>query len=91
MTPIFRPRIDLRLNADISLGIFTEFVMETPGTSLGDADLLSMRTGFLFSWNFLPKSWLYIALNDYREQDVAGQLQPEYSIGAIKAKYLIYF
>jgi hypothetical protein len=91
LTPLARPRIDVRINANISLGIFSEFVMQTPGTSLEDTDLLSMRTGFLFSWNFLPKSWLYIALNDYREQDDSGQLQSEYCIAAIKAKYLLYF
>jgi hypothetical protein len=41
--------------------------------------------------NFSPKSWIYIALNDYRAQDEHGRLQPQYSIGAIKAKYLLYF
>jgi hypothetical protein len=45
----------------------------------------------LFSWNFMPKSWFYFAVNDYRKQDDFGELQPEYTIGAIKAKYLIYF
>jgi len=34
---------------------------------------------------------LYIALNDYREEDEYGRLQPQDRIGVIKAKYLIYF
>ncbi len=90
MWPMFRPRIDIRFNADISLSIFNELVTQMPGTDFNETELLSNRFGLLFSWNFLPKSWLYIALNDYRA-DEEGSLQPQYQIGAIKAKYLIYF
>jgi hypothetical protein len=91
MWPMVRPRIDFKMNADVTFTLFSEFVMQAPGTDLGETALLSNRIGFLFSWNFLPKSWLYIALNDYREQDESGKLQPQYTIGAIKAKYLFYF
>ncbi|MCW4043404.1 MAG: hypothetical protein NWE90_06740, partial [Candidatus Bathyarchaeota archaeon] len=89
--PMLRPRMDIRFNADMSLTIFNEIVTQTPGTNFGELDLLSNRFGLLFSWNFKPKSWLYIALNDHRIQDEGGGLQPLYQIGAIKAKYLIYF
>ncbi|GAI82468.1 unnamed protein product [marine sediment metagenome] len=78
-----------RLFISIKIAL-SEFVMETPGTDFGETDLLSVRTGLLFSWNFSPKSWLYIALNDYREQD-QGEIKPQYLIGAVKAKYLFYF
>ncbi len=91
MTPLLRPQIIVRFNAYMNLSLFSELVMEAPGTDLGATDLLSNRIGMLFSWNFRPKSWLYIALNDYREQNETGQLKPQYTIGAIKAKYLIYF
>ena len=91
MWPMFRPRIDIRFNADISLTVFNELVTQMPGTDFGETELLSNRFGLLFSWNFLPKSWFYVALNDYREKGELGSLDPQYRIGAIKAKYLIYF
>ena len=89
--PIFRPSIDIQFNADMKLRIFDEIVTQTPGTDFGELEYLWNRVGVLFAWNFMPKSWLYIALNDHRVQDEFGDLQPLYQIGAIKAKYLIYF
>jgi hypothetical protein len=71
--------------------VFSELVFEITKGDPGKTDVLSNRFGILFSWRFLPKSWLYVALNDYREQDEQGHLQPQYRIGAIKAKYLLYF
>ena len=56
--------------------------------------------GFLFSWNFLPKSWIYFALNDYRdrsdEYDPQGNLVPNKlhltdRAAVLKVKYLYYF
>jgi hypothetical protein len=89
--PIFRPSIDIAFNADMNLRIFDEIVTQTPGTDFGELEYLWNRIGVLFSWNFMPKSWIYVALNDHRVQDEFGDLQPLYQIGAIKAKYLIYF
>jgi hypothetical protein len=90
MTPRIRPRIDIRFSADKSLAIFNDILLETPGTEIGETKYISNRFGFLFSWNFSPKSWLYIALNDFRERE-GERLEPQYTIAAIKAKYLIYF
>lgn len=91
-TQVMQPRIDLRPSAELGLGIFNSFVMEVPGTDWGKTDLLSNRLGMLLSWNFKPKSWLYIALNDFRERDLqSDKFQPLYRIAAVKAKYLIYF
>jgi len=89
--PMFRPSIDIQFNATMVLRIFDEIVTQTPGTDFGELEFLWNRVGVLFSWNFMPKSWIYVALNDHREQDQFGDLQPSYQIGAIKAKYLIYF
>ncbi len=91
MWPRLRPQVFIRFNADINLSIFDELVYAIPGTNWGETELLTNRIGMLFSWNFLPKSWLYIALNDYRAQDEFGDLQHQYTISAIKAKYLVYF
>ena len=89
--PMFRPNVNVRFNSDITLNIFDEIVTQTPGTDFGALEMLQNRIGALFSWNFRPKSWIYIAVNDFRDQDVSGNLQPRYQIAAIKAKYLIYF
>jgi hypothetical protein len=89
--PIFRPSIDFAFNANMNIRIFDEVVTRTPGSDFGELEYLWNRVGVLFSWNFMPKSWIYIALNDHREQDQYGDLQPVYQIGAVKAKYLIYF
>jgi hypothetical protein len=91
MTPVINPRLEFRFNAYTSLTIFTEFVMNTPGADLGETDLHSLRNGFLLAWNFSPKSWFYVALNDYHERENGNDLHSVYRIGAIKAKYLIYF
>ncbi|HQI42063.1 MAG TPA: DUF5916 domain-containing protein [Ignavibacteriaceae bacterium] len=56
--------------------------------------------GFLFSWNFLPKSWIYLAINEFRdrsnEYDVNNNLLPNRMhttdrAGVFKIKYLYYF
>jgi hypothetical protein len=90
MTPRIRPRLDIRFSADKSLAIFNDILLETPGTEIGETKFINNRFGFLFSWNFLPKSWLYIALNDFREYE-NERLEPVYTIAALKVKYLLYF
>ncbi|UCD04983.1 MAG: carbohydrate binding family 9 domain-containing protein [candidate division WOR-3 bacterium] len=90
MSPRIRPRLDIRFSADKSLAIFNDILLETPGTDIGETEFMSNRFGFLFSWNFLPKSWLHIALNDYREHHI-DKLEPVYTIGAFKIRYLLYF
>ncbi|HSQ76016.1 MAG TPA: hydrolase, partial [Bacteroidota bacterium] len=55
--------------------------------------------GFLFSYNFLPKSWIYVALNEVREkQDVLNaarvpigrRMETADRVGVMKVKYLYY-
>lgn len=91
MVDRLRPNFFVRFTADMSLSIFSEFVMVTPGSDFNEFELYSIRPGMLFTWNFRPKSWLYIAFNDYHAQDNTGALQHQYLIGAVKAKYLLYF
>ncbi|MCB2203528.1 carbohydrate binding family 9 domain-containing protein [bacterium] len=56
--------------------------------------------GFLVSWNFLPKSWMYFAINDVRDRserrDGSGLLLPTRmhivdQAAVLKVKYLYYF
>jgi len=91
ITPVVTPRIEFRISKDAKFSVFNEFVFTTPGTDFGKTEYLTNRFGFLFSYNFKPKSWLYIALNDYRVQDETDRLTLKNQVGAIKAKYLIYF
>jgi hypothetical protein len=59
-----------------------------------------MIAGFLLSYNFLPKSWVYLALNEVQERssqmDGAGALLPPAMhttdrAAVVKVKYLYYF
>jgi hypothetical protein len=56
--------------------------------------------GFLFSYNFLPKSWIYFAVNDYQERSesvdagglaIRGPLTVTDRVGVLKVRYLYYF
>jgi hypothetical protein len=89
-TPMARPEIHYSITKDIKLKIFNEFVFTMPGSDIDNITWSSNRFGMLLSWNFHPKSWFYLAINDYRE-DENDKLKPQYFIGAIKAKYLLYF
>jgi hypothetical protein len=59
-----------------------------------------MIFGFLFSYSFLPKSWVYLAVNEVRGRgdqfDPAGNLLPNTlhvtdRVSVLKVKYLYYF
>ncbi len=47
--------------------------------------------GFLVAWNFSPKSWMYFALNEFRERDELGRMQVMDRAGVLKVRYLYYF
>lgn len=90
ITPRFTPRINFYINADMKIQLFNEFVFEIPGSDFSNSEMITNRLGFLFSWNFKPKSWIYIALNDHRARD-NGSLELQNQVAAVKAKYLLYF
>ena len=47
--------------------------------------------GFLFSYNFLPKSWIYLALNQVEQRDQQTRtMQIEGRAAVLKVKYLYY-
>jgi hypothetical protein len=74
----------------MSFNVYDEVVLATPGTDFGRTGPATNRVGFLFSWNFLPKSWLYVAFNDYRVDSDEG-LTLASRVGAVKLRYLFYF
>jgi hypothetical protein len=51
--------------------------------------------GFLFAYNFLPKSWVYLAVNEVQDRGpdyAAGSpLHVKNRAGVMKVRYLYYF
>ncbi|UCG43316.1 MAG: carbohydrate binding family 9 domain-containing protein [candidate division WOR-3 bacterium] len=90
VTSVARPKVDFRIDAKMSFNVYSEMVLVTPETRFGETDLVANRIGFLFSWNFLPKSWLYVALNDY-SVDTGEGCQLADRVAAVKLRYLVYF
>lgn len=91
ITVMATPRITVVLMKDIGFAIFNESVLLIPKVDFDETSVISNRLGILFSWNFLPKSWVYIAFNNYQKQNGNGKLELQNRIGAIKVKYLLYF
>jgi len=85
------PRLDIRINREMTIGIFNETVFKISDTNFAAKKLISNRIGFLFSWNFSPKSWFYLAGNDYYTRNEQDNFTLSDRIGVIKLKYLIYF
>jgi hypothetical protein len=94
VTERFRPRLEYRFSPSMTVSVFNEMVSATPQTSWRQTRLLSDRVGMLYSWNFAPKSWLLFAVNDFGALDYsrnpAGVMTRQYSISALKVKYLLY-
>ena len=53
--------------------------------------------GFLFSWNFLPKSWIYFAINEFQDRSdeydanknsLSSRMQKQIAEEFLKIKYL---
>ncbi len=90
ITPYATPRIEYKITRDMDIAVYSQLVFQTEDGDLSYSEIYSNRIGFLFSWNFRPKSWFYIALNDYRVNFGNGLASQE-RIGAVKLKYVIYF
>ena len=57
-------------------------------------------TGFLLAYNFMPKSWVYLAINDIQDRSeeydlygtpLAPRMHTTSRAGVLKIKYLYYF
>lgn len=56
--------------------------------------LESVIIGFLFSYNFLPKSWLYFAVNEFQNREEENNIRimkTNARAAVLKVKYLYYF
>lgn len=90
-----RPFISLKPVNDLNLRVYVDNVFSSESDKLE-----SMIVGVLISWNFLPKSWVYFAFNDFRDRgeryDSMGNLLPTKlhvtdRASVLKIKYLYYF
>jgi hypothetical protein len=90
VTSVASPRIDFRITANMTFNVYNEIVLVTPETRIADTRFTSNRVGCLFSWNFRPKSWIYLAFNDFRI-DYGDGLKLADRVGAAKLRYLFYF
>lgn len=90
-----RPYVSLTPINDINLRLYIDNVFLRSTKKLEQ-----MIIGFLFSYNFSPKSWIYLAVNELRDRspefDSVGNLMNERlhvvnRAAVLKLKYLYYF
>ena len=84
ITTRLRPGIRFAITKDMNIGVYEETVLSNK------TGALSHRIGLSFSFNFLPKSWFYLALNDLETKD-EGIFLPQERIVALKVKYLFFW
>ena len=95
MTWNARPAVTVTPVNDLSFRLYVDNVFVRSSDRMEQ-----IIAGFLVSWNFLPKSWVYFAINDVRDRseefDGAGLLRPARmhvvdQAAVLKVKYLYYF
>ncbi|MGQ9778055.1 MAG: DUF5916 domain-containing protein [Thermodesulfobacteriota bacterium] len=77
---VFRPILQYAITRDMHIRVYTE-----PNT-----DTHIHQFNALFSYNFRPKSWFYIALNEARD-NTEGKMVLSNRIGVIKLRYLFFW
>ena len=92
---IARPEVSVSPFNDLRLRVYVDNVY------VSSTDRLErVLVGFLFSYNFLPKSWIYFAVNEAREQGRGARRgrrspaeadAPRGRVATFKVKYLLYF
>ncbi len=90
-----RPYFSLTPFNDLNVRVYTDYLFVRSSDQVENVIF-----GLLFSYNFLPKSWIYFALNEVRnreeEFDASGNILPSRlhaaaRAGVFKVKYLYYF
>jgi len=77
---ILHPSINYALTRDLQLRIYSEI----------DFDTQIHYLNLLLSWNFKPKSWIYLAFNESHDANLKGSPLIE-RIGVLKIRYLFFF
>jgi len=87
ITSSFRPRIRYSITNNLNLRLYSEHVyLKT------EREFYSHRLGFLLSYNFRPKSWLYLAVNKYWERNEdTGTMESKEAVSVFKIRYLFMF
>jgi len=81
-----RPYFSLTPFNDLNIRVYSDYVFVRSTDQMEN-----IIFGFLFSYNFLPKSWIYFALNDTRNRDENARMRVADRAGVFKVKYLYYF
>lgn len=90
-----RPYFSLTPVNDLNISMYVDNVY-----TQSSGQLEQLLIGFFFAYNFLPKSWIYFAYNDFQDRseefDGSGMLLPSrlhttHRAGVLKIKYLYYF
>jgi hypothetical protein len=90
-----RPYVSLTPVNDLNLRLYVDNVFVRSTNRME-----RVMFGALFSYSFLPKSWIYFAVNEMRDRsdqfDQVGNLLPSMlhvteRVGVLKVKYLYYF
>ncbi len=77
-----RPGVRYALGKNLNMSLYEE----TPFTR--KAGILSLRFGLSFSWNFRPKSWLYLAVNEYQRRN-NHRYESAQRVVALKFRHLL--
>ena len=90
-----RPYVSVTPVNDLDFRVYLDMVYVRSSDQLQQTIL-----GFLFSYNFSPKSWIYLAINEYRQRSydsdalgntLVGPLSVTDRDGVFKVRYLYYF
>lgn len=77
---ILHPMVNYALTKDFQLRLYSEL----------DFDSKTHYVNLLLSWNFKPKSWIYLAFNESHDASLKGFPLIE-RIGVLKIRYLFFF
>ncbi|MBE0557868.1 MAG: hypothetical protein IH628_11605 [Proteobacteria bacterium] len=81
-----RPFVSVTPINDLNLRMYLDIVYTRSSQQIQRTIL-----GFLFAYNFLPKSWIYFAVNEYRDRPDVGPIEVRDRAGVLKIQYLYYF
>ena len=78
-----RPGIAWLISNAMSLRVYEEM------TVYRSSGLSSVRLGVMYKYNFLPKSWVYVAFNDRQRREDDGTYTPLQQVFVVKLTYLL--